>query len=463
MEKISPDIFRMYDIRGIYGQDLTDNTALLIGKALGTFFQEKGQKRIIVGRDNRISGKALLENLTNGLLATGCEVVDLGVIIAPIVYFSWFKIDAQATAFVTASHNPAQYNGFKCSLNKKPLVGENYQKIKRICLEEKFKSGSGLRTKIDLWPAYKEKIISSVKLTKKLKIALDCGNGTASLFAPELLREMGVEIIPLYCDSDGSFPNHQPYPQKTEFYTELINTIKEKKCDLGLSFDGDGDRLGIYDETGNFVENDRLAMIFGQDICEKTKNPKIVMNVSTSLSVIDFIHKAGGEVILWKTGYPYISEKMKQTGALFGAEISGHFFFADRFFGFDDALYAAVRALEIFDKRKESVSQIINALPKYFETREFRVEIPKNANKQILVEKIKKDLVQRYPDLKIIDLDGIRFSFPTGWGLIRSSNTEPLLTGRAEAKDEETLSKIKEIIRKELLENKISLNWEEAA
>lgn len=460
MVKVSQEIFKMYDIRGIYGETLTDEVAYLIGKSLGTFFQDKGQKSVVVGRDNRVSGEAVSQNFAKGLLETGCDVIDLGIVVTPFIYFSWYELDAQAAAMVTASHNPPQCNGFKCSFNKKPLVGEDYQRIKEICLSEQYKIGQGNKKTADIWPSYKEKIKSSISLKRKLKVAVDCGNGTAGLFAPELLTELGCEVLPIFCESDGSFPNHQPYPQKTEFYGKLIETIKNEKCDAGIAFDGDGDRLGIYDEQGTFIENDRLAMIFSQDICSHTPNPKIVMNVSTSLSVIDYIKAVGGDLTLWKTGYPYISEKMKEIGAVFGGEISGHFFFSDRYLGFDDALYAAIRALEILAAKTESFSELIRVFPKYFETREFRVEIPAGSDKFALIDKIKNEIKKEYPQVEVLDIDGIRFSFIDGWGLIRASNTEPLLTGRAEARTEEKLKEAKEIIRKKLFENGISLDWE---
>jgi len=459
MNEVLSGLFKMYDIRGIYGQDLTDNVSLLIGKALGTFFLQNGQKKVFVGRDNRISGEKVFQNLTKGLLSTGCDIVNLGIIVTPLIYFSWYDQDANATVMITASHNPPEYNGFKCSLNKKPLISEDYQKVKEICLSENFTCGKGKITSLGVWESYKNKIKSTVKIAKRLKVAIDCGNGTESLFAPQLITELGCEVIPLFCESDGSFPNHQPYPQKIEFYEELRKTIKEKGCDAGIAFDGDGDRIGFYDENGNYIENDRLAMLFAQEICQQNPHPKIVMNVSTSLSVIDFIKSCGGEVILWKTGYPFISEKMQETKALFGGEISGHFFFKDKYYGFDDALYAAARMLALLSSSNLKLSQMISALPKYFETREFRVPLPENSDKFILINQIKEELKQKYPEIQIIDLDGIRFSFPDAWGLIRASNTEPLITGRAEAKSKEKLEKIKGIIEQKLREKNINFDW----
>lgn len=451
----------MYDIRGVYGNDLTEEIAYLIGKGLGTFFQENGVKKVAVGRDNRVSGESLKNITVKGLLETGCDVIDFDLVLNPFIYFAWHHLDLNASVIVTASHNPKEYNGYKCSLNKKPLLGDDYQKIKNICQAGSFKQGNGIKNDGEIWQAYKKNILSTIKLGRPLKVAVDCANGTAGLFAPEILKEIGGEVIPIFCESDGNFPNHQPYPQKKEYYGKLVETIQKEKCDIGLAFDGDGDRLGVYDEQGNYIEGDRLAMIFAKDICPKNIGGKIVMNTSTSLSVIDYINSLGGEFILWKTGYPNISEKMKEVGAIFGGEISGHFFFKDKYFGFDDALYAGIRILEILSSSEKALSQMVAELPKYFETREYRVASPDGSDKFNIIEKIKEEIKTEYPEAKIFDLDGVRFSFPDSFGLIRGSNTEPVLTGRAEAKTEEELERIKKIIKDKLEKYGIQLKWEE--
>lgn len=460
MVSVPPDIFRQYDIRGVYGQELTDEIVRLIGNAIGTFFLTNNRKTVTVGRDNRLSSESVSNNLIQGLLKSGCDVVNIGITLSPFVYFTWYENDANATVMITASHNPPQYNGFKCSLNKKPLVGEAYQKIKELCTSGNFLQGAGSVVKRDIWPAYRQKIKSSIKLKRKLRVGIDCGNGTAGLFAPELLRNLGCGVVPVFCESDGRFPNHQPYPQKTDFYAELIKKIKEEKLDIGLSFDGDGDRLGVFDNLGNFVEADRLAMIFVENICRQFPKAKITMNTSTSLSLIDHIKSYGGEFFFSQTGYPYVTAKMNEIGAIFGGEISGHFFFKDKYFGFDDALYASFRILEILAGSDKPFSEIIGLLPRYFETREFRVEIPSNQDKFRIIEKIKEEIITEFPEAQILDIDGIRFSFREGWGLIRASNTEPLLTGRAEGKNPQMLEKMKEIIKKKLNKYGVVLNWE---
>lgn len=460
MNPVSSEIFRMYDIRGVYRKELTDETAYLIGKALGTFFQNNGQSKVAVGRDNRVSGPAVCANFIKGLVETGCEVTDFGLVLNPLIYFSWYHLDFNAAAVVTASHNPAQYNGFKISMNKSPLMGDDYQEIYRICQSGQFSRGEGKLLSGNIWPDYKNNILKTISLKRKLKVAVDCGNGTASLFAPEILRDLGCEVTEFYCESDGSFPNHTPYPQKVEYYAKMIEAIRAGNLDLGLAFDGDGDRLGVYDNQGVFVEGDRLAMIFSQDICQKNQGAKIVMNVSTSLAVSDYIKASGGEFFLSQTGYPYVSAKMKDVGALLGAEISGHFFFKDKYLGFDDALYAGIRILEILSKSDETLSLIVSKLPRYHETREFRVAIPPEVNKDSLIEKVEEEIKNEYPEAEILGFDGIRFSFPDGWGLIRPSNTEPLLTGRAEAKTQDGLDKIKELIKDKLGKYGIILDWD---
>ncbi|RJR24232.1 phosphomannomutase/phosphoglucomutase [Candidatus Microgenomates bacterium] len=456
---ISRDIFRTYDIRGIYGEDLTDEIAKIIGKASGQFFLQNNQKKVVVGMDNRISGPAVFESFCSGLLESGCDVLDAGLSQSPIVYYSWYGFDANASVMVTASHNPAKYNGFKMALNKKPLTGDDYQKIYELCNLGRFPKEPGTREKIDLWTKYKEEIKKNIKLQKKLKVVVDCANGASAAFAPELLTELGCEVIPIYCELDGRFPNHDPYPQKVEYYTELIKAVKEKGADAGLSFDGDGDRLGVYDEKGNFVENDRLAMIFSEDICLKNPNPKIVMNISTSLSVIEHIENCGGTFILWKTGYPNITEKMREENAIFGGEISGHFFFRDRYFGYDDALYAAFRTLEIISNSSEPLSLLIEKLPRYFETREIRVQVPEGKDKFAISNAAAEEIKNEFPEAKFYDFDGIRFDLGDGWGLIRPSNTEPVIGTRAEAKSMEKLEEIKDLIKNKLKKHEVNLSW----
>lgn len=454
------EIFKMYDIRGVYGNDLTDEVALEIGKAAGTYFLKNGVSSVVVGCDNRVSGPSLKEAFIVGLLSTGCSVVDIGVVITPMVYFSWYELDSEAAVSVTASHNPPEYNGFKITFKKKPMIGLQYQEILKIVQGGTFLQGAGSCEDHNLWPAYKKRILGDIKVPRPLRVVIDTGNGTASLFAPELFKELGCEVIELFTESDGRFPNHPPYPQKTEYYSELIKNMKDKKAEAGLAFDGDGDRVGVYDEQGNFIQNDLLAMLFARDILKNYQGGSVVVNTSTSRVVLEDMENHGGRPVIWKTGYPFITEKMRELSAPFGAEISGHFFFNDRYFGFDDALYAAARFLELLGKGNAPASKLLVDAPIFASTPEFRIEVPVGEDRFKIADEIGKELKVKFPETSILDFDGVRFSFPDkSWGLIRPSNTEPLLTGRAEAKDEKRLAILKSIIKAELAKYSINLNW----
>lgn len=459
--EINPIIFGTYDIRGIYAQELTDEVAGRLGKAFGTFFVKNKIKKVVIGQDNRLSGSKIKKHVVDSLKSIGINVTDIGIVTTPMIYFAWQRLNVKGTVMVTASHNPPKYNGFKIGFNKQPLLEDGYQQIKKIAASGKFPQSKGSLTKYNLWPEYLARITQSVKLKKKLKIVVDCGNGTTGLFVKEFFEKLGCKMIGLYTKSDGSFPNHPPYPQKVEFYQKLIETVIKEKADLGLAFDGDGDRIGIYNEKGEFIPNDILTVLFIRKILKKHPGAKIVMNISTSLAVIDDAQKRGGKLILWKTGYPNISSKMKEVNAIFGGEISGHFFFADRYYGFDDAFYATARLLEIMAAADEPISKLFTDIPQFFTTPEFRVIAPEGPenNKFTIIKKITQEIKKHYSEAKILDFDGVRFSFKDGWGLIRASNTQPMLTGRAEAKTKEKLEEIKKMIKNNLAKHQIKLDW----
>lgn len=456
--QINPKIFRMYDIRGIVDKDITPQAVELLGKGVGTLFLSQNINQIIVGRDNRPSGEEIQTQLCQALASTGINVVNVGLTMTPMIYFSWHQLDANAALNITGSHNPAEYNGFKITRNKQAMYGDQYQELLKLIQSGKFKSGKGKITAYDLWPEYKQTIIKDIKLVKPLKVVIDTGNGTCGPYAPELLRELGCEVIELYTESDGNFPNHPPYPQKTEFYQDLIGKVKSEKADLGLAFDGDGDRLGVYESTGDFIQSDVLAMLFTRNVLKTHPNSTIVMNISTSAKVLEDMKNHGGQPIIWKTGYPLIIEKMIKTKAIFGGEISGHFFFKDRYFGFDDAIYAAARILEIKSQQPQvSLTELIADAPEYVSTPEFRV---KADDKWGTIKSLVSEIKSEFPDAEVMDIDGIRFSFPDkSWALIRPSNTESLLTGRAEAKTEARLEELKTLIKDKLLKYKVKLDW----
>jgi len=444
---MDPKIFSTYDIRGIYPDQWDKKDAFLLGQAFGTFFQRNKVNTVFLGRDNRLSGPVISREVSEGLLKTGCRVIDLGTVIVPMIYFSWHHFDANATLMITASHNPPQYNGIKSSIRKKVIFANQLQGIKKITLKKDFLKEAGKKDKKDIVTPYIQLLKEKVHLQKPLKIIIDTGNGTTGLFAAKIFKNAGCQVTSLFAESDGSFPNHQPYPQKPEFYQELKNQLQNNQYDLGLAFDGDGDRIGVYNTNGDFIENDVAAVIFAKDICQKHPGAKIVLNVSATLAVLETIKKYGGQPILWHTGYPFITQKMEEIDAIFGGEISGHFFFRDRYFGFDDAIYSALRLLEIIASGK-SLSQLIADIPHYCQIPEFRIPVPQNMDKHQLAKKIGQDIEKTHPKAKILNVDGTRFSFENSWGLIRHSNTEPLLSGRAEGKTKKELDKIREIINR---------------
>lgn len=457
---IPPQIFKAYDIRGIYGKEITEETAEIIGKALGTYFFQNKVHKIAVGQDNRVSSPSLAQALIKGIAATGTHLVDMGTVITPMIYFSWHHLGLDGSVMVTASHNPPEYNGFKVGLNKSPIYSSDYEEIKSLASHPRgVKLKLGRVEKRDIWPDYKRKILEDVKLSRPLKVVVDTGNGTTGLFVPELLKELGCEVIELFTESDGRFPNHPPYPSKTEYYKELIQKIKEVGADAGLAFDGDGDRLGVYDEQGRFMENDFLAAIFSRDVLFKTPGASVVLNISASIAVLEDIEARGGRAIFAKTGYPFITQKMEEEGALFGAEISGHFFFKDRYFGYDDALYAASRFLEILANNKIPASQLISDMPSYIGTPEFRARVQEGVDRFEVVQKAKEEL-RKTPGVEILDIDGVRFTFPDkSWGLIRASNTESVIAIRAEAKTRSRLKEVQDLIEGKLTKQSVTLNW----
>lgn len=447
---MDPKIFSAYDIRGIYPDQWNQNDAYCLGQAFGTFFSQNGASSVYLGQDNRTSGKEIVTAITNGLLTTGLRVISLGTIITPMTYFAWYHHQAPATMMITASHNPPEYNGIKSALNKKIIYGDRLQEILKISQEKAFVHQEGGRKENQpIADAYISNITKNIKLKKPLKIVIDTGNGAAGLFARKVFETVGCQVKMLFEESDGSFPNHHPYPQKEELYTKMKQVLKNGDFDLGLAFDGDGDRIGVYNPHGKFIDNDVTAAILASNICQKHPGAKIILNISTTMAVLETIQAAGGNPILWKTGFPLITEKMRQEKAIFGGEISGHFFFADRYYGYDDAFYAGLRLLEIISEGK-TIDQLADRLPKYYQIPEFRLELPDGADKYQIGQEIAKQIKSNYPEAQVLDIDGVRFSFNNAWGLLRPSNTEPLITGRAEGKTKKDLKKIQAIINKQL-------------
>ncbi|MBI5286272.1 MAG: phosphomannomutase/phosphoglucomutase [Deltaproteobacteria bacterium] len=473
-------IFRQYDIRGIFGKDLTIEVAEAIGRAYG-FYLQKADARVSVGRDVRLSSGPLRDALVQGITSTGVNVVDIGHCPTPLQYFSLYHLDVDGGIMITGSHNPPEFNGFKISVGKETIYGEEIQGIRKIVASGQWPvvSKKGKIEYYDIIPVYidylKRQFQDSIK--NPVKLAIDAGNGTAGLVAPELLRVIGCEVVELYCEPDGRFPHHHPDPTIIENLKDLIEVVKKERADFGVAYDGDGDRIGVVDEDGNIIWGDQLMIIFARDILEgqrvkgtgvpftvkgqkglqlTTHNSQLVFvgEVKCSQLMYDEIRRLGGNAIMWKTGHSLIKKKMKETGALLAGEMSGHIFFADRYFGYDDATYATCRLVEILSKQRLRdsgirFSSLLSGLPKTYTTPEIRVDCP-DEKKFGVVDRLsgligKDDMVR-----DIIRIDGLRLIFDGGWALIRASNTQPVLVLRFEATSEERLREIKGFLEERL-------------
>ncbi|ADD02004.1 phosphoglucomutase/phosphomannomutase alpha/beta/alpha domain II [Thermoanaerobacter mathranii subsp. mathranii str. A3] len=444
--KLNENMFRMYDIRGVWGEDLTDETAEMIGKAFGTYVRQKGIKDVLIGRDNRLSSRPLRDALVKGLTSTGCDVLDVGVLTTPAFYYSNFLYNYQAGMMITASHNPPQFNGFKVMVGPSTIYGDELKKLYYLAEKGEFEKGTGNVKYAYPINAYVNMIKEKVKLgERKLKVVVDCGNGTGSYFYPDVIYNLGCEVYPLYCESDPTFPNHFPDPVKEENLKDLIEEVKRVNADLGIAFDGDGDRIGVVDEKGNIIWGDMLMILYWREIMKKHPGAEAIVEVKCSQALVEEIEKLGGKPIFFKTGHSLIKAKMKELGAVFTGEMSGHMFFADEYYGFDDAAYAAARLLRILSHTDKSLSELLADVPKYPATPEIRLEC-EDEKKFDVVNGVTEYFKEKGYD--IIDVDGARVLFDGGWGLVRASNTGPELIVRCEAKTEEKL----EAIKKELSE-----------
>ena len=449
--KIKPEIFRQYDIRGIVDKDLTQDTVELLGKGIGTYFRRNKSKEVALGRDCRLSSPNFSEALSRGLLSTGCQIIDLGVIPTPLLYFTMYNKKMEAGVIITGSHNPPEYNGFKMMVGEETLYGEAIQDIFTIINDNDFIEEKSTSKKIyNIIPEYKDFVEKNIRLEKKLKVVVDAGNGTAGVIACPILKKLGCEVIELYCEMDGNFPNHHPDPTLPEALEDLINEVTKSKAHLGVAYDGDGDRIGIIDDEGHIIWGDLLTVLFARDILSSNPGAPIISEVKASKVLYDEIEKLGGRPIMWKTGHSLIKKKIKEEKALLAGEMSGHIFFADRYFGFDDAIYSSARLLELLSKSEKTLSQMLSDLPRTYYTPEIRVYASDEVKFKI-VEEVKKELSQKYP---IIDIDGVRAIFPQGWGLVRASNTQEVLVLRFEGDTEEALKAIEKEV-KQTVENAI--------
>ncbi|HHI96674.1 MAG TPA: phosphomannomutase/phosphoglucomutase [Thermodesulfatator atlanticus] len=448
--RVNPLMFREYDIRGRVDDDLTVEVAEAIGRAYGTMVRRQGGQKVVCGRDGRLSGPKLQQALIKGILATGVDVVNIGVTPTPVMYFSLFHLpDLDGGIQVTGSHNPPEFNGFKICVGKETIYGPKIQELRTLIEKEDFESGSGQETSYDILPDYKKFLSENIKISRPLKVVLDCGNGVTALTAPEAFARQGAEVTSLYCEVDGTFPNHFPDPVVEENLRDLRQKVREVGADFGVGYDGDGDRIGVVDDQGNILWGDQLLIIFARDILKKHPGAVIIGEVKCSQVMYDEIARLGGKPIMWKTGHSLIKKKMKEEKALLAGEMSGHIFFADRYFGFDDAVYASLRLAEIVARENVPLSEMLKDLPRMVSTPEIRVPCPDEKKFEIvakLTEKLKKE------GFKVIDIDGARVIFEDGWGLVRASNTQPVLVLRFEARDEKRLAEIRQLIEEKLKE-----------
>ncbi len=454
MPNINPQIFREYDIRGVVDEDINNEIIEKIGKAYGTYMNKLGKETVSIGRDCRLSSPAFSEAMIKGMLSTGLNIIDLGMVTTPMVYFSLFNIDVEGGVIITASHNPSQYNGIKLCVDKDSIFGQEIQKIGKIATEENFATGNGKVETTDITESYLNFLRNNFDIKPGIRVAIDCGNAMVGTVAPRILNDFGCELTELYTEPDGRFPNHHPDPTVLENIKDLISTVKNEKLQIGIGFDGDGDRIGVVDEYGNIIWGDLLVLIFARDILEQIPKAKIIGDVKCSNRLFRDIESHGGIPIMWKTGHSIIKNKMKLEDAALAGEMSGHIFFADRYFGYDDALYGALRILELISKTGKGVSDLLKGVPPAISTPEIRVECP-DETKFELVNQAREELKKDYD---VIDIDGVRVEFPDGWGLIRASNTQPALVLRFEAETEERINEIRSIIEGKLETAKAKLS-----
>ncbi|HUG43068.1 MAG TPA: phosphomannomutase/phosphoglucomutase [Acidobacteriota bacterium] len=436
---LNPEIFREYDIRGIADRDLRDEQVVLLGRAIGTYFRERGKSRMTVGRDVRLSSERIHSRFIEGALACGVDVLDLGECPTPLLYYSLYRLNPDGGIMVTGSHNPAEYNGLKVALGRSTIHGPEIQKIRMLAEREDFHSGAGRLEQAGLMDDYFAELERSVRLKSDLKVVVDCGNGAASLLADKLYAALGCTVRALYCEADGRFPNHHPDPTVAENLKDLSEEVRLQGADLGIAFDGDADRIGVVDERGRILWGDDLMIVFSRNILVAHPGATIIAEVKCSKRLYDEIERLGGKAIMWKAGHSLIKSKMAEENALLGGEMSGHMFFRDRHYGYDDAIYAGARLLEILSASGRKLSEALADIPETYSTPEIRVDCPDRIKFRV-VEKAREYFSKRH---RTIEVDGVRIEFSDGWGLVRASNTQPVLVLRFEADTQQRLREIR--------------------
>jgi phosphomannomutase/phosphoglucomutase len=445
---ITQGIFKAYDIRGVVGKTLDAGIARQIGQAFGTAVRARGEYSVVIGRDGRLSGPELSAALASGLQRAGVDVIDIGVVATPLVYYATEVLDAKSGIMVTGSHNPPDYNGFKMVLGGEAIYGEAIQELYQTILRRDIAQGNGSYRTHDIREAYFKRIVEDVQLARPMKVAVDAGNGVAGAFVGELYRRLGCEVTELFCEVDGTFPNHHPDPAHPENLQDLIRCLKETDCEIGLAFDGDGDRLGVVTKDGQIIYPDRQLMLFAQEVLERNPGQTILYDVKCTRHLAGWIERHGGVPLMWKTGHSLVKAKMRESGAPLGGEMSGHIFFKDRWYGFDDGLYAGARLLELLSRQQDG-SAVLNALPQSTSTPELQLKLEEGEN-FTLIEQLQRQAT--FPGAQqIITIDGLRVEYEDGFGLARSSNTTPVVVMRFEAQDQAALARIQGEFRRVIL------------
>jgi len=449
--KVPAEIFRAYDIRGVVGKTLTPAIAREIGRGLGSVGRERGAATFAIGRDGRLSGPELAGALAEGLNAAGADVIDIGMAPTPVTYFAAHQLGCGSCVSVTGSHNPPDYNGLKIVVGGDTLYGDEIQALRKRIEAGQFSSGEGKRSATSVLDAYVERIASDVKLARRMHIAIDCGNGVAGMLAPRLYRALGCEVEELYCEVDGRFPNHHPDPSVPKNLQELISTVKNSACEIGIAFDGDGDRLGLVTRDGEIIFADRQLMLLAKDVLSRNPGAQIIYDVKSTRLLAPWIEKHGGQPIIWKTGHSFIKAKLKETGALLAGEMSGHTFFKERWYGFDDALYAGARLLEILSREKDA-NPVLKNLPNAPSTPELHWGLSEG-EPHALVARLQAQVKDASPfpaAERVVTIDGVRVEYADGFGLARASNTTPVIVLRFEADSAAALERIKKDFRRAL-------------
>ncbi len=453
---IAPEIFKAYDIRGIVGQSLTAETVYEIGRAIGSEACTRGQRRIVVGRDGRLSGPYFANSLIDGLCATGIDVINIGMVPTPVVYFAAYYLETESAVMITGSHNPPEYNGFKIVLANETLSGKAIQSLKQRIETANFSSGDGSSSIADISSSYIKRITADIRLKRPLKIVVDAGNRVAGKIAPQLYRRLGCDVKALHCSVDGHFPNHHPNPSQPETLSDLIDAVKKHSADIGLAFDGDGDRIGVVTKSGDIIWPDRLLMLFAREILNRRPGSTIMYDIKCSQHLKKLIEDAGGKPLMCRTGHSVMKAQLIENHASIAGEMSGHIFFKDRWYGFDDGLYTGARLLEILSFSAQSSDALFTTLPNAVCTPELHIHMPEGRPHKYMENLLK---VARFDEAELITIDGLRANFSDGWGLIRASNTTSSLTLRFEAETSDALNRIQNEFRSLMLsiDNNLSL------